>query len=81
MHSRGEDYVEMLQAAMRGGYVIGSFNLDSLDVMARLVRRLAESGSPAIFQFGPWNFSHLPEEVMRGRMERMNCTGREDGST
>lgn len=67
MHSRGDEYIRMLRAAMRGGHVIGSFNLDSLDVMARLVRRLAETGSPAIFQFGPWNFSHLPpEEIAAG---------------
>jgi fructose-bisphosphate aldolase class II len=52
----------MLRDAMRDGYVIGSFNLDSLDLMARLVLRLAETDSPAIFQFGPWNFSYLPPE-------------------
>jgi ketose-bisphosphate aldolase len=67
MHNRGDGYVHMLRAAMRGGYIIGSFNLDSLDVMARLVERLEESGSPAVFQFGPWNFPHIsPEEVAAG---------------
>ena len=50
----------MLRAAVRGGYVVGSFNIDSLDVLGLLVGRVAETKSPAAFQFGPWSFSHLP---------------------
>lgn len=64
MNSRGNEYVRMLRAAMRDGYVVGSFNLDSLDLMGRLVLKIEETNSPVIFQFGPWCFSHLPPEEL-----------------
>lgn len=77
MHNRGDEYVRMLESATRGDYVIGSFNLDSLDVMARLVQRLNDTGSPAIFQFGPWNFPHLPpEEIAAGTAGLARRAGR-----
>ncbi|GAG15191.1 unnamed protein product, partial [marine sediment metagenome] len=60
MNSRGSDYTERLRAAARGGYAIGAFNVDSLDVLGLLVGHVAGTQSPAIFQFGPWSFSHLP---------------------
>jgi len=62
MDCRGKQYVAMLKAAMRGGYVVGAFNVDSLDVLGLLAGRVAQTHSPAIFQLGPWSFSHVPIE-------------------
>lgn len=64
MDSRGKEYSEWLRAAAGGGYVIGSFNVDSLDVLGLLALKVAETRSPAIFQFGPGVFNHLPIRQM-----------------
>jgi ketose-bisphosphate aldolase len=52
----------MLHSAAAADYVIGAFNMDSLDVLAALAQRVAETRSPVIFQFGSWSFRRLPPE-------------------
>ena len=75
MDSRGKEYSEWLRSAAAGGYVIGSFNVDSLDVLGLLALKVAETRSPAIFQFGPWSFGHLPiRETTSAARALVQCT-------
>jgi len=60
MRPRSKLYVAMLRTAAESPYAIGAFNMDSLDVLGLLARRVGDSRSQAVFQFGPWNFTHLP---------------------
>lgn len=59
----------MLRAANTSKYVVGSYNLDSLDVLGDLARRAASARLPLIFQFGPWSTGRLSIEQI-GRSAR-----------
>jgi len=64
--NRGEEYIAQLRAVSRADYVLGSFNVDSLDVLGRLTARAAQQRSAIIFQFGPWNAGPLSIEQIGG---------------
>ena len=59
MNNWGEGYVKRLRAASRSDYAIGSFNLDSLDVLGELATRAAATRTPIIFQLGHWSVARL----------------------
>ena len=52
----------LLRAAEEGGYAIGGFNIQNLEMLQAVARAAAEERSPVVLQFNPANIRHIGME-------------------
>jgi tagatose 1,6-diphosphate aldolase GatY/KbaY len=62
---------ELLLAAQKGGYAVGAFNVENMEMAQAVVSAAAEAGAPVIVQTTAGTLQYAPPAVFAGIVERL----------
>ena len=65
------DTKEMLEAAQAGGYAVGAFNVENLEMIQAVIAAAEKENSPVIIQTTPGTLNYAPPEAFAGAVRAL----------
>ena len=65
------DTKEMLKAAQAGGYAVGAFNVENLEMIQAVIAAAEKENSPVIIQTTPGTLNYAPPEAFAGAVRAL----------
>lgn len=65
------DTKEMLKSAQAGGYAVGAFNVENLEMIQAVISAAEKENSPVIIQTTPGTLSYAPPEAFAGAVRAL----------